>query len=58
MCVFACHVVSKLQRNRCPTFRDLRFPTNARQTELHFYIYIDNHYGRLGLRAWSGVEYY
>jgi hypothetical protein len=39
MRVFACYVVSKLQRNRCPTFRDFRSSTNAPQTELHFYIY-------------------
>jgi hypothetical protein len=39
MRVFARYVVSKLKPNRCPTFRDLRFQTNAPLTELHFYIY-------------------
>jgi hypothetical protein len=36
MRVFACNVVSKLQRNRCITFGDWRSRTNW---PLHFYIY-------------------
>jgi hypothetical protein len=35
-CVIKCNVVSKLQRNRCITFGDLRLQTNE---HLHFYIY-------------------
>jgi hypothetical protein len=42
MRVFACYVVSKLQRHRCPTFGALRFRTNKKRTngQLNFYIYI------------------
>jgi hypothetical protein len=36
MRVFACNVVSKLQRNRCITLGDWRSRTNW---PLHFYIY-------------------
>jgi hypothetical protein len=36
MRVFACNVVSKLQRHRCITFGDSRSRTNW---PLHFYIY-------------------
>jgi hypothetical protein len=42
MRVFACYVVSKLQRHRCPTFGALRFRTNRGQTDSYIFIYIDN----------------
>jgi hypothetical protein len=42
MRVFACYVVSKLQRHRCPTFGALR-PRNRRgQTGRYIFIYIDS----------------
>jgi hypothetical protein len=41
MRVFACYVVSKLQRHRCPTFGTLRFRTNNAQTDSYIFIYID-----------------
>jgi hypothetical protein len=40
MRVFACYVVSKLQRHRCPTFGALRFRTNRGQTDSYIFIYI------------------
>jgi hypothetical protein len=41
---FACDVVSKLQRHRCPTFGALR-PRNPRgQTGCYIFIYIDMSY--------------
>jgi hypothetical protein len=42
MRVFACYVVSKLQRHRCPTFGALRFRTNNAQTDSYIFIYIDS----------------
>jgi hypothetical protein len=39
MRVFACYVVSKLQRHRCPTFGALRPRTLRTNGQLHFYIY-------------------
>jgi hypothetical protein len=43
MRVFACYVVSKLQRHRCPTFGDLR-PRNRRiQTGRYIFIHIDRY---------------
>jgi hypothetical protein len=39
MRVFACYVVSKLQRHRCPTFGALRPRTQRTNGQLHFYIY-------------------
>jgi hypothetical protein len=43
MRVFACYIVSKLQRHRCPTFGALR-PRNRRgQTDRYIFIYIDYH---------------
>jgi hypothetical protein len=41
MRVFACYVVSKLQRHRCPTFGALRFRTNNAQMDSYIFIYID-----------------
>jgi hypothetical protein len=41
MRVFACYVVSKLQRHRCPTFGALRFRINNAQTDSYVFIYID-----------------
>jgi hypothetical protein len=41
MRVFACYVVSKLQRHRCPAFGALRFRTNNAQTDSYIFIYID-----------------
>jgi hypothetical protein len=41
MRVFACYVVSKLQRHRCPTLGALRFRTNNAQTDNYIFIYID-----------------
>jgi hypothetical protein len=41
MRVFACYVVSKLQRHRCPTFGALRFRANNAQTDSYIFIYID-----------------
>jgi hypothetical protein len=41
MRVFACYVVSKLQRHRCPTFVALRPRTQRTNGQLHLYIYID-----------------
>jgi hypothetical protein len=41
MRVFACYVVSKLQRHRCLTFGTLRFRTNNAQTDSYIFIYID-----------------
>jgi hypothetical protein len=41
MRVFACYVVSKLQRHRCPTFGALRFRTRHGQTGRYIFIYID-----------------
>jgi hypothetical protein len=41
MRVFACYVVSKLQRHRCHTFRALRFRTNRGQTDSYIFICID-----------------
>jgi hypothetical protein len=38
---FACYVVSKLQRHRCPTFGALRFRTRRGQTGRYIFIYID-----------------
>jgi hypothetical protein len=41
MRVFACYVMSKLQRHRCPTFGALR-PRNRRgQTGRYIFIYIE-----------------
>jgi hypothetical protein len=40
MRVFACSVVSKLQRHQCPTFGALRFRTNRGQTDSYIFIYI------------------
>jgi hypothetical protein len=45
MRVFACYVVSKLQRHRCPTFGALPFRTNNAQTDSYIFIYIDRHTG-------------
>jgi hypothetical protein len=42
MRVFACYVVSKLQRHRCPTFGALRFRTNRGQTNSYIFIYMHN----------------
>jgi hypothetical protein len=39
MRVFACYVVSKLQRHQCPTFGALRPRTQRTNGQLHFYIY-------------------
>jgi hypothetical protein len=39
MRVFACYVVSKFQRHRCPTFGALRPRTQRTNGQLHFYIY-------------------
>jgi hypothetical protein len=41
MRVFACYVVSKLQRHRCPTFGALRLRTRRVQTGRYIFIYID-----------------
>jgi hypothetical protein len=41
MRVFACYVVSKLQRHRCPTFGALRLQTRHVQTGRYIFIYID-----------------
>jgi hypothetical protein len=41
MRVFACYVVSKLQRHRCPTFGALRLRTKRVQTGRYIFIYID-----------------
>jgi hypothetical protein len=43
MRVFACYVLSKLQRHRCPTFGALRFRTNNAQTDSYIFIYIDRY---------------
>jgi hypothetical protein len=43
MRVFACYVVSKLQRHRCPTFRDYSLHTYTRKRSSIF-IYIDYNY--------------
>jgi hypothetical protein len=43
MCVFACYVVSKLQRHRCPTFRALRPRNQHGQTGRYIFIYIDRY---------------
>jgi hypothetical protein len=40
MRVFACFVVSKLQRHRCPTFGALRLRTRRVQTGCYIFIYI------------------
>jgi hypothetical protein len=42
MRVFACYVVSKLQRHRCPTFGALRLRTRLVQTGRYIFIYIDS----------------
>jgi hypothetical protein len=41
MRVFACYVVSKLQRHRCPTFGALLLRTRRVQTGRYIFIYID-----------------
>jgi hypothetical protein len=41
MRVFACYVVPKLQRHRCPTFGALRFRINRGQTDSYIFINID-----------------
>jgi hypothetical protein len=41
MRVFACYVVSKLKRHRCPTFGALRLQTRRVQTGRYIFIYID-----------------
>jgi hypothetical protein len=41
MSLFACYVVSKLKRHRCPTFGALRLRTRRVQTGRYIFIYID-----------------
>jgi hypothetical protein len=41
MRVFACYVVSKLQRHRYPTFGALRLRTRRVQTGRYIFIYIE-----------------
>jgi hypothetical protein len=50
MHVFACYVVSKLQRHWCPTFGALRPRTQRTNGQLHFYIY------RLYATRWALAE--
>jgi hypothetical protein len=53
MRVFACYVVSKLQRHRCPTFGALRLRTRRVETGHYIFIYIDIYFC-----ASNGVQLY
>jgi hypothetical protein len=56
MRVFACYVVSKLQRHRCPTFGALRTRNRRGQTGRYIFIYIDITltmiFGRASVSLW------
>jgi hypothetical protein len=58
MRVFACYVVSKLQRHRWTSFGALRFRTNNVQTDSYIFIYIYRYrFGHWIPPPFSGKKY-